>query len=84
MVHIFIVHLQQNLENERDGEVDRDRAADELEAVVAMVAEDRAGHDPDHGIEVAFVDVPEVVLEIAIVASDLGRVLETKRGKRNV
>ena len=57
---------------------------DELEVVVVTGVEDRVDHDRDLVIGVECEDVPGVVPEVAILALDLDRVLETRREKKNV
>jgi hypothetical protein len=76
--------LLHNSGNETDEEVDRDLVEDELEVVVVTEVEGRVDRDRDPVIGVVYEGVPGVVPEVAILASGLDLVLETRKGKKNV
>lgn len=80
--NIFLLLL--NSGNETDEEVDRDLVEDELEVVVVTEVEGRVDRDRDPVIGVVYEGVPGVVPEVAILASGLDLVLETRKGKKNV
>jgi hypothetical protein len=75
--NIFL--LLHNSGNETDEEVDRDLVEDELEVVVVTEVEGRVDRDRDPVIGVVLEDVPGVVPEVAILASGLDLVLETRK-----